>query len=63
MKKSKLITILGSIAMLIVLITLPFMAACTSPTPGEPITLKAISFLGKTSAGADGFREYIKRVN
>jgi len=63
LKTKKLFTILGSLSLLIVLITLPFLAACTTPEPGEPITLKAISFLPKTSAGADGFREYIKRVN
>jgi TRAP-type C4-dicarboxylate transport system substrate-binding protein len=63
MKKNKLFTLVASISLILVLAALPFMTACAAPAPTETIVLKAISFLGKTSAGADGFREYIRRVN
>jgi len=65
LNKKKLITLIGSICLILVFAALPFMAACPSPTPtpAEPITLRAVSFLPPFVAAMNFMGVWVERVN
>ncbi|MFC2068620.1 TRAP transporter substrate-binding protein DctP [Chloroflexota bacterium] len=63
MKIKKLNTFLASICLIAIFTTLPFMAACAAPAPGEPITLKMLTFLPTSYDVTWTAREFVDRVN
>lgn len=64
MRKSKLLTLIGSICLILVLATLPFMTACPAPPPTEkPIVLKMAGVTpAKHFRTAIRDAEFIKRI-
>ena len=79
MKRKGLITLFGTICLMLILAALPFMAACAelapptltptpTPTPAplppaEPIVLKTVTFLPGFDVETEGFIMYMERVN
>lgn len=54
MRRNKLLTLIGSVCLILVLATLPFMTACPAPPPAE--TLKIGYLTGLSGYGSEGLR-------
>ena len=63
MKRNRLITLLGSIFLILTLAALPFIGGCAAPAPAETVTLRALFFAPIDHADIVKGREYIDRVN
>ncbi len=64
MKKKKLLAVVGGICLILVLATLPFMAACAKPAPAPgPIVWKAVTFLPETFSANIPFFMFTDKVN
>lgn len=62
MKKKRLLTLLGSICLVLILAAMPFMGACAPAAPG-PVTLKLVSFLPKDQEFSFGIGWFCERVS
>ncbi len=61
MRKSKLLTLAGSVCLILVLAALPFMVAC--PAAPEKIVLKAVAAWPATAGETQNFLTFVDKVN